>query len=610
MGCRMRSSTGHRVSGDDLIDREPEPASLGRLVREGNHVLLTRRRRIGKTSLLRELGHQLEDEGWIFLFSDVEGAVSREDVVADLTRAAHPIRPVARRMADAMGHLFDDRIDEIGAFEFRVKDPRGTRCGKLDASRRGSAAPLRGRAPAVASGPAAMTATGRHPIRKFNPGTFQSDREVVEQFVVRTRELDTVLGILRDNVGSPSCQHMVVVAPRGRGKTMLLARTAAELRTNGDFSGHLLPVRFMEESQEIFHLADFWLETLFHLAGECESRDPGLAGELRTRHAELSGRWREPALEGQARASVLDAADRLGRRLVLMVENLQALFRDVDEDFGWKLRSVLQTEPQIMLLGSATSRFPGLDDAEQRRIQVLSDHRPAAARHRGMPPPLGDGQRGRGERARDAAARDPHRREPPASRHRRRGRPSRVDAPPDGRAGRPDRRPHRVLPRASGRPAQDRAARVPLRARPLAALDARGDRGPRPDGPADCVDDARPAGQPRGGDGRRQWTEAAVRRRGAALQHLLQAAARTRRSRPGGEHDPLHGGVLRRSGTRGDVPRALSLGRQNRRPSGTDSTGRPPEFLRPAGCSEGCVVRAWRRHRPSGRRSLLGLPRM
>ena len=129
MGCRMRSSTGHRVSGDDLIDREPELASLGRLVREGNHVLLTRQRRIGKTSLIRELGHQLEDEGWIFLFGDVEGAGSREDVVADLTRAAHPIRPVARRMAYAMGHLFDDRLDEIGAFEFRAKIRAGLDAG-------------------------------------------------------------------------------------------------------------------------------------------------------------------------------------------------------------------------------------------------------------------------------------------------------------------------------------------------------------------------------------------------------------------------------------------------------------------------------------------------
>ena len=216
-----------------------------------------------------------------------------------------------------------------------------------------------------------MTLAVRCPIRKFNPGTFQSDREVMEQFVVRTRELDTVLGILRDNMGSPSCQHAVVVAPRGRGKTMLLARTAAELRTSGSFSGHLLPVRFMEESQEIFHLADFWLETLFHLARECESHDPGLARELRARRAALSERWREPALEDQARAAVLDAADRLDRRLVLMVENLQALSRDVDEDFGWKLRGALQTEPQIMLLGSATSRFSGLDDAEQPFFELF-----------------------------------------------------------------------------------------------------------------------------------------------------------------------------------------------------------------------------------------------
>lgn len=129
MGCRMRSSTGHRVSGDDLIDREPELASLGRFVREGNHARLTGQRRIGKTSLIRELGHQPKDEGRIFLFSDVEGTVSPKDVVAHLARVAHPIRPVARRMAYAMGHLFDDRIDEIEAFEFRVKIRAGLDAG-------------------------------------------------------------------------------------------------------------------------------------------------------------------------------------------------------------------------------------------------------------------------------------------------------------------------------------------------------------------------------------------------------------------------------------------------------------------------------------------------
>ena len=126
-----------------------------------------------------------------------------------------------------------------------------------------------------------MSETVARPIRKFNPGTFQSDEEVKEQFVVRQHQLDSVLEVVRGNVDSPSCQHVLIVAPRGRGKTMLLARVAAELRTDRELSQQLLPVRFMEESPEIFDLADFWLEALFHLARESACQEPQLARELR-----------------------------------------------------------------------------------------------------------------------------------------------------------------------------------------------------------------------------------------------------------------------------------------------------------------------------------------
>ena len=208
-------------------------------------------------------------------------------------------------------------------------------------------------------------------IRKFSPGTFQSDREVKEQFVVRNRELGIVLEVLRGNIEPLSCQHVLIVAPRGRGKTMLLARIVAELRTDDELSSRLLPVRFMEESQEIFDLADFWLETLFHLARETAAYDPGLARELQDTHATLAARWRESALHEHAHAAVLDAADRLGRKLVLMVENLQSLCENVDDDFGWKLREVLQSEPQVMLLASATSHFKGLDDVEKPFFELF-----------------------------------------------------------------------------------------------------------------------------------------------------------------------------------------------------------------------------------------------
>ena len=159
--------------------------------------------------------------------------------------------------------------------------------------------------------------------------------------------------------------------PVAVGKLHCWARVASELRTDTELSGRLFPIRFMEESQEIFNLADFWLETLFYLARESTQRDPDLSRELQDTHAGLAGEWRGENLEERARAAVLEAADRIGMKLVLMVENLQALCECVDDDFGWKLRGALQSEPQIMLLATATSRFKGLDDAREPFFELF-----------------------------------------------------------------------------------------------------------------------------------------------------------------------------------------------------------------------------------------------
>lgn len=216
-----------------------------------------------------------------------------------------------------------------------------------------------------------MSRIPRSTIRKFNPGVFQSDREVIKQFVVRHRELNTVLEIIRGNVSAPSCQHTLVVGPRGCGKTMLLARVAAELRTDPHLREALVPVRYMEESLEIFDIGDFWLEALFHLAKECAHHHQDLSGELERTRVELAQKARSEDIAGRARASVLDAADRLGARLVLMVENLQDLCGDVDEDFGWQLRESLQSDPGIILLASATSRFEALEDAGEPFFELF-----------------------------------------------------------------------------------------------------------------------------------------------------------------------------------------------------------------------------------------------
>lgn len=83
-------------------------------------MLLTGQRRMGKTSVTQELGRRLQDQGWEFLFADVEGATCAEDVIAAIAEAAHPVRPISARLREAAERWFR-RVEELSASEFRVR---------------------------------------------------------------------------------------------------------------------------------------------------------------------------------------------------------------------------------------------------------------------------------------------------------------------------------------------------------------------------------------------------------------------------------------------------------------------------------------------------------
>ncbi len=87
----MRLSTGRWVTGDNFFGRKVELEQLESLVRDRNSVLLTGQRRVGKTSIARELGCRMKADGWTFLFADVEDATSPEEFVTEIAKATHPI---------------------------------------------------------------------------------------------------------------------------------------------------------------------------------------------------------------------------------------------------------------------------------------------------------------------------------------------------------------------------------------------------------------------------------------------------------------------------------------------------------------------------------------
>lgn len=195
-------------------------------------------------------------------------------------------------------------------------------------------------------------------IRKSNPG-FLTDDELVSSFCVRTGEFESIVEMLRECTGSAN-PHQIVIGPRGSGKTSLLLRVAVEVRRDAGLRSNFFPIVFAEESYEVATAGEFWLECLSRLATQVPFGED--APNLHRTYEDLRTIQDDQILAERCLGALLDFSDREGKRLVLMVENLNMMFRDMaDPDAGWQLRKILQNEPRIILLASATSRFDEID---------------------------------------------------------------------------------------------------------------------------------------------------------------------------------------------------------------------------------------------------------
>ncbi|MGA2031741.1 MAG: AAA family ATPase [Thermoguttaceae bacterium] len=205
-------------------------------------------------------------------------------------------------------------------------------------------------------------------VMKYNPA-FLTRAELVDQFVVRHADLQAALQTVRENTTGAN-QHVLLIGPRGSGKTMLVRRLAAEIDRDAELSERWYPLIFAEESYEVTTPGEFWLEAAFHLGQQTKDL------RWQAKYEEYGAQWQdEDTMRERVLGQLLAFADEQGKRLLLIVENFNGLLGDqISEDDAWKLRHTLQNEPRVMLLATATSRFEEIDNANKAMYELFRVH--------------------------------------------------------------------------------------------------------------------------------------------------------------------------------------------------------------------------------------------
>lgn len=192
-------------------------------------------------------------------------------------------------------------------------------------------------------------------LRLYNPAQLTPE-ELKASFVARQQTLGSMLRVVAEAPSDRPCQHMLLVGPRGMGKTTLGLRFLQAVRESPELNRSWQTVPFFEENYEICSLGEFWLATLRHLTRV--TRDSRWATRADALARDIRDAERQAAY---ALATLAEFCGTTGKRLILFVENLDIVFDQLGSERSvHALRATLIERSDILLVGSANAVFDAI----------------------------------------------------------------------------------------------------------------------------------------------------------------------------------------------------------------------------------------------------------
>ncbi|MEL6107314.1 MAG: tetratricopeptide repeat protein, partial [Planctomycetota bacterium] len=196
--------------------------------------------------------------------------------------------------------------------------------------------------------------SGRPTISAYTPSN--TDPELLKRiFVQREKLLEQIVGRLSRSMTTGDKHHILLVGPRGSGKTHLVSLAVWELQQNEELT----------QSMRIAWLGeDDSFTGLIHLAF-------GIASQLAQEYPdEFPGDFKAPVRglppDDAALAVLHSLVEQLGdHNLLLVTENMDQTFRSLGDSGQKKWRAFLQETRKIATLATAQQLFAGVSDRKE-----------------------------------------------------------------------------------------------------------------------------------------------------------------------------------------------------------------------------------------------------